>query len=168
MDNRIYRILLSAAAAVHLVLVAFNNLTDYASNLFFVQGVFSMEDIFSYPVNGWRAITTPVLHHAGYVIIILTETAAAVLLITGTVKMISGRRANDAVFTRGNDLTSKGLLVGLLLWFVAFIIVGGEWFLMWQSEKMNALPTAFNLAILYLLLLIFFMRPLSSAEAEHK
>ena len=35
--------------------------------------------------------------------------------------------------------------LGLLLWFVAFISVGGEWFLMWQSKLWNGQEAAFRM-----------------------
>ena len=160
MENRDLRILLAAASALHLVLVALNNLTDYNSNLFFVQGVFSMDDVFSNPVNNWRAVQSPILIHLGYGLIIITETVAAVCLCIGTLKMVVGRRTSEVAFTSGNSWVIRGLVIALLLWFGGFIVIGGEWFLMWQSEKFNALPSAFQLAVLYFLLLMFFSRPL--------
>jgi predicted small integral membrane protein len=38
-----------------------------------------------------------------------------------------------------------GLTLGLLLWLVAFIAVGGEWFLMWQSAEWNGEEAAFRI-----------------------
>lgn len=164
MENRTLRLLLAAGTALHLSLIAFNNLTDYQSNLFFVQGVFAMEDTFSHPVNSWRAVQSPVLMQAGYWLIILTEIAAAVCLWIGLVKMFLSRILSDEQFRDGNSWVVRGLMIALLLWFFGFIIVGGEWFLMWQSEKFNGQPTAFQLAIFYLLLLMYFSRSVHTEE----
>lgn len=166
LENRNLRLLLAAASALHLALVAFNNLTDYGSNLFFVQGVFSMDDVFSNPVNNWRSLQSPVFVHLGYGLIILMESVAAVCLCIGTLKMVVGRRTNEVGFADGNSWVIRGLVIALLLWFGGFIVIGGEWFLMWQSEKFNALPSAFNLTIVYFLLLIFFTRPISEAHRK--
>ena len=40
---------------------------------------------------------------------------------------------------------NAGLTLGLLLWFLAFLTVGGEWFLMWQSSKWNGLGPALRM-----------------------
>jgi predicted small integral membrane protein len=37
------------------------------------------------------------------------------------------------------------LTLGCLLWFVAFLTVGGEWFLMWQSRTWNGEEAAFRM-----------------------
>ena len=46
----------------------------------------------------------------------------------------------------------------MLLWFAAFISVGGEWFLMWQSKIWNGQEEAFRMfavfGIVFLLLVL--------------
>jgi predicted small integral membrane protein len=37
------------------------------------------------------------------------------------------------------------LTTSLLMWLVAFLDVGGEWFLMWQSHKWNGQEEAFRM-----------------------
>jgi len=37
------------------------------------------------------------------------------------------------------------LTLACLLWFVAFLTVGGEWFLMWQSRTWNSQDAAFRM-----------------------
>jgi predicted small integral membrane protein len=37
------------------------------------------------------------------------------------------------------------LTTSLLMWLVAFLDVGGEWFLMWQSQKWNWQEAAFRM-----------------------
>jgi predicted small integral membrane protein len=47
------------------------------------------------------------------------------------------------------------LTLSLLLWVVAFLSVGGEWFLMWQSRTWNGEEAAFRMfAVVGLVLLI--------------
>jgi len=52
-----------------------------------------------------------------------------------------------------------GIAMGILLWFVFFIIIGGEWFLMWQSKNWNGQANAFFLTISFLLFLIYLNQP---------
>jgi predicted small integral membrane protein len=47
------------------------------------------------------------------------------------------------------------LASGLLMWLVAFLAVGGEWFLMWQSTTWNGQAAAFRMfTVLGIVLLI--------------
>ena len=52
---RIAKIVLVAAAALHASLVAFGNITDYGTNLSFVQHVLSMDTIFPHSRIGGRS-----------------------------------------------------------------------------------------------------------------
>jgi len=44
-------------------------------------------------------------------------------------------------------------------WFFGFIVVGGEWFLMWQSDAWNAQDAAFRFYMTILGVLIFVNQP---------
>jgi predicted small integral membrane protein len=48
-----------------------------------------------------------------------------------------------------------GLVLNLLLWLVAFVTVGGEWFLMWQSSQWNGLGTASRMFTIVALVVLF-------------
>ncbi len=76
------------------------------------------------------------------------------LLLGGTARMILQVKAPAETFARAKQLTAYGLALGVALWFVVFIAVGGEWFLMWQSQKWNAQSNAFFLTACFLLFLI--------------
>ena len=70
---RAAKIALVAAIALFASLVAFGNITDYGTNFVFVQHVLSMDTVFPFSTIKYRAITSPALHHAAYVLIIATE-----------------------------------------------------------------------------------------------
>jgi predicted small integral membrane protein len=46
-----------------------------------------------------------------------------------------------------------------LLWLVAFLIVGGEWFLMWQSQVWNGREPAFHMFIVTGIVLLLVAQP---------
>jgi predicted small integral membrane protein len=46
-------------------------------------------------------------------------------------------------------------MMSFLQWFVFFVTLAGEWFLMWQSSTWNAQSTAFSLTMITLGLLLF-------------
>ena len=43
----------------------------------------------------------------------------------------------------------------LLIWFVGFTAIGGEWYAMWQSQVWNGQQAAFRITALILLTVIF-------------
>jgi predicted small integral membrane protein len=154
MPMRLSKILLTATIALWLALVAFGNITDYGSNLVFVQHVLAMDSIFPDAGIHYRAIHAPLLQHAAYVLIIATETLAAVLCGAGVWRMWRARRAPAATFRRAGRLAVAGLTVGVLLWLGGFMAVGGEWFGMWMSTQWNGLASAFRFVVVLLAALI--------------
>ena len=138
-----------------MTLVVFNNISDPDANYKFVRGVFSMEDVFSGEMNKWRAFHSDTWVLLGFIVIVSLETAIAFLLWRGSVGMLRAQRTGAQGYLKAKKYTTLGLGLGILLWFTFFITIGGEWFLMWQSEKWNALPTAFSLTIIFFLFLLF-------------
>ena len=155
MNSRLIKGLFSAAAALYISIVCFNNVFDYNSNFSFVRIVSSMEDTFSKEKNGWRAINSTVLHHALYIFIITWECIVAALLWLGSYRMLKHLKAPAARFKSQKKYTANGLAFGVMLWFTVFIAIGGEWFMMWQSKTWNAQSTGFFLTGTFLLFLIY-------------
>jgi hypothetical protein len=81
------KLLLVMSMALLASLVSFGNLTDYGSNLAFVQHVFLMDTIFPGSAIRYRAITSSVVQNAGYVLIIALETVTAVCCWIGAFTM---------------------------------------------------------------------------------
>ncbi len=152
---RAAKIAMVGAAALFASLAAFGNLTDYGTNLAFVQHVLSMDTIFPDSRIAYRAITAPGLHHAAYWLIIATETATALLCWVGAAMMLLRLRAAAAAFQRAKTCAVAGLTLGFLLWQVGFMSIGGEWFGMWQSHAWNGIPNAFRFAMVLAVALIF-------------
>src|SRR5690606_35271888 len=72
-------------------LVALGNLTDYGSNFEFVRHVLAMDTTFGSPALMWRAITSTLLHHAAYVLIIAWQVITAVLCWWGFARLWRAR-----------------------------------------------------------------------------
>ncbi|MFZ0744922.1 MAG: DUF2165 family protein [Terracidiphilus sp.] len=51
------------------------------------------------------------------------------------------------------------LTLSLLMWLVAFLAVGGEWFLMWQSHIWNGQEEAFRMFLVAGLVLMVLLQP---------
>jgi predicted small integral membrane protein len=152
---RISKTALVAAAALFLLVVVFNNLTDYDSNYQFVRHVLSMDTTFPGNRGLWRALPAPAIHHAFYASIILWELVSGAMLALGAWKLWRARRRPAAAWEQEKSMAIAGLTLSLLQWFVAFITVGGEWFLMWQSPVWNGQNAAFRMFACLGLILIF-------------
>jgi predicted small integral membrane protein len=48
-----------------------------------------------------------------------------------------------------------GFMVGVFIWYFCFQVIGGEWFVMWQSKEWNDLEIAERLANFLMMALIF-------------
>ena len=74
---RILQALFTAYIGLFAASVVLNNITDYGTNHNFVRHVMSMDTIFPDCRLTNRRITSPLLHHAAYVFIIVLEAAVA-------------------------------------------------------------------------------------------
>ena len=164
MYTRSSKAFLTWAVAFFASLVVFNNLTDYGSNYAFVSHVLRMDTTFPDNRAMWRAIDSPFLHHAFYWLIILAETAVAALCWVGGFRLF--RSIRDATrFNQVKRIAIAGLTLGIVLWFTGFITVGGEWFLMWQSEVWNGQEAAFRLVVILGIVLVYLVQPDGQTDA---
>jgi predicted small integral membrane protein len=152
---RAAKLSLLTGVALFDTLVVFNNLTDFDSNYQFVRHVLMMDTTFPGNHGMWRALQSPAFHLTFYLSIIGWEIATTFLLWWGVVRLLQALRLPSTEFVAAKQLPVVALTLSLLMWLVAFIAVGGEWFLMWQSHIWNGQDAAFrNFAIAGLVLLI--------------
>jgi len=152
---RICKAALVAAVSLFFFIVAMDNLTDYGSNFQFVQHVLSMDDTFPGNAEMWRALHYTPIYHVFYCTIILTESTCAVACGYGAYRLFQARAASATVFYEAKIVATVGITLSLLLWLVAFLIVGGEWFYMWQSQHWNGQSSAFRMFGIDALVLVF-------------
>jgi predicted small integral membrane protein len=151
--------LMVAALALYPLLVAFGNITDYGSNYVFVQHVLSMDTTFPGNKLMYRAITSPALQHLGYALIIAGEAATGLVLAYGAMRLWRSRGGTVVEFAAAKLWVALGGFLGFLVWFVGFLVVGGEWFAMWQSPTWNGQEAAFRFVASILLVVLFVMQP---------
>ena len=142
---RAAKIALVFGVSIFSTFVVFNNVTDYDSNHQFVRHTLMMDTTFPRNHGMWRAIDSPALHTAFYVSIIAWEALTMVLCWWGGFRLLKARRGTAAEFERTKSVAVAGLTLSLLMWLVAFLAVGGEWFLMWQSANWNGQAAAFRM-----------------------
>ncbi|HMD60657.1 MAG TPA: DUF2165 domain-containing protein, partial [Opitutaceae bacterium] len=138
-----------------LLVVVFNNTTDPNSNYQFVRHVLGMDTTFPGNASMYRAINAPILHKAFYAMIIGWEALCCAVIGAGALRLWRARGAPAAEWRKAKDLASIGLTAGLVQWYLMFVTVGGEWFLMWQSKTWNGQEAAFRMFALMGLSLLF-------------
>jgi predicted small integral membrane protein len=155
MTIRLVKVSMVASCALFALLVAYNNLVDYGSNYAFVRHALSMDTTFPGNALKGRAITSPALWTLAYWLIIATEAVTGLLLAFGAVQLSLSLREPAARFNAAKSSVVLGFGLGFLLWFTGFMVIGGEWFAMWQSKDWNGVPSAFRFDVVLLLVLIF-------------
>ena len=157
MITRLSKLVMVLAFALYASLVAFGNLTDYNSNFTLVAHVLMMDTTFPGNQGLWRAVHSPLVHHAVYGFIIGTEIVIAALCWLGGFRLCKNIK-DPAAFNQAKGLAILGLTLGFLLWFTGFMTIGGEWFLMWQSEVANGQQAAFRLVMIIVATLIYLVQ----------
>lgn len=138
--------LLVGTVALYMALVVFGNITDFGTNQRFVRHVFAMDTTFKDEDLMWRAIESKAVQDTAYVLVIIGETVAALVLLAATCFWATALRSR--VFHTARRYSTLGLLMVLLLFGAGFIAVGGEWFVMWQSGDWNGLDAALRVFVL--------------------
>jgi len=141
---RIIKILLVAGMALMLTLASFGNITMSDGGYGAVQGALGMQTTYLHPHGMWRAIENPVLIWMAFGTIVFCEISAAILCWIGAFKMWQGR-ASQEQFQAAKARACLGLGVAACLYFIGFLVIAQEYFLMWQSTKLNVLPDAFRI-----------------------
>ena len=133
------------------LIIAFSNLTDYSTNFEFVKHVLSMDSIFENSTVKYRSITNNTIHHLSYLFIIMLEITMAYFFITSAVQMYLQIKNSKEQFNLAKKNAYIGVSLGILLWFIGFTVIGGEWFSMWQSNDWNGLAPADRIVSFFML-----------------
>ena len=159
MITRAAKLVLVAGIAFFYTLVVFNNLTDFNSNYQFVRHVLMMDSTFPGNYGMWRALPSPAFHLVFYISIIAWEAATMILLWWSAAHLLRTVRGPVAGFNLAKRLAVMALTLSMLMWLVAFLTVGAEWFLMWQSHTWNGQEPAFRMFAVVGFVLLIVMQP---------
>ncbi|HEX9200084.1 MAG TPA: DUF2165 domain-containing protein [Acidobacteriaceae bacterium] len=164
MITRAAKLMLVAGIAIFYALVVFNNLTDFDSNYQFVRHVLAMDTTFPGNHGMWRALPSHRWQLAFYLSIIAWEIANTILLWWGVGRMLRAIRLPSSAFNAAKGVPVLALTLSMSMWLVAFLSVGAEWFLMWQSRIWNGQEAAFRMFTVVGLVLLILLQP--DAEAQ--
>jgi predicted small integral membrane protein len=164
MTLRAAKLSLVVAVALFYTFVVFNNLTDYNTNYQFVRHVLMMDSTSPGNHGMWRALNLPAWHTAFYVSIIAWESTVMLICWWGAARLARAFSAPAATFHQAKSVAVAALNLALLMWMVAFLGVGGEWFLMWQSKTWNGQDAAFRMFTVIGIVLLLLARPDSDEQ----
>ena len=156
---RLSKALLVLGVALYYSFVVLNNLTDYDSNYQFVRQVLMMDSTFPGNHGMWRALNSPLWHTLFYLAIILWEILTMGLCWWGGIRLLRASAGRAAPMAGAATIAVAGLTSGLLMWLVAFLAVGSEWFLMWQSKSANGQEVAFHMFTVLGVVLLLVVQP---------
>ena len=154
---RTAKIVLVGAVGIFGLLTGIDNILDTSTNFEVVRHVMSMDALPAGNRFAGRAITSEALHHLVYWIIVVTELFYGSLCIFGALRLVGAQGAIS--FNSAKAPAVAGLAIGFALYFFGFLVVGGEWFQMWQAGQWNMQEPAFRFIGSIGLVLVFLCLP---------
>ena len=154
-DRTDFKIIASGALAILTALITYANIHDPGANLKFVQHILSMDTVAADSGMADHALSVPLAWRIAFWSIVAGEGLTAFLFAVGTVELWRARRSKARIFHEAKRFVYIGAAGGLLIWFVGFTGIGGEWYAMWQSQVWNGQQAAFRITALILLTVIF-------------
>jgi predicted small integral membrane protein len=142
------------AIGILALLIVLGNTTDYYANYHFVEHVMKMDTIFPGGNLQYRSINSTFLYHTGYIFIIAMEAVMAFCCLKGSWLLFKHLKSDAITFHESKNWAVAGLIIGIVIWFFGFEVIGGEWFAMWQSTTWNGLGSADRIVAFIVLALI--------------
>lgn len=143
--------------ALYYLVVGFDNITNptnpNASNWPFVQGVLSGEGVPADSGFEWRFIDATWFQALAYIGVMVTETVTGILLLIGGIAGLRGSRTCPR-WGNAQKWTYAGGILGLAVFFLGFMVIGGNWFIMYLNSKWNGLEPAFQNSTMTVLMLV--------------
>jgi len=82
------------------------------------------------------------------------EMLMAVCCLKGSRMLFKNVKSAGIIFNASKKWAVAGIIIGIIIWFLGFEVIGGEWFGMWQSTTWNGLASAERIVGFLLLVLI--------------
>ncbi len=146
---RLLKVFVLLSAGLFGFFVFLGNLMDYNSNYQFVLHVLSMDTTFEGNSLMWRAIESSTFHTIAYWGLIIAEAIFSLLAFMGAFNMLKKLKAPARQFNNAKAFGYYAFMLGFAIWFLGFVVIGSEWFAMWQSQSWNGKDTAMGIVTLW-------------------
>ena len=151
---RIAKTICVAAIALMSLLIVLGNMTDYFTNYQITMHVMKMDTTFPESHIHYRSVGSTFLYHAGYILIIAMESIMAFCCVKGSWQLFRNLKSTAVSFHASKNWAVAGITVGIMIWFLGFEVIAGEWFAMWQSPTWNGLNSAERIVSFLVLVLL--------------
>jgi predicted small integral membrane protein len=151
---RLAKTIAVGAIGLMALFIVIGNTTDYFTNYLFVEHVLKMDTIFPHSSLLYRSINSAFIFHADYILLIIMEALMAFCCLSGSWLLFKNIKSNAITFHAAKNWAVAGITVGIVIWFLGFEVIGGEWFAMWQSSTWNGLGAAERILSFLVLVLI--------------
>lgn len=138
------------------VLVVFSNLTDYPSNYEFVGHILSMDTTQGNGSLMYRAITSEMMHHRFYWMIMTLESIFTACCLLGTYQLYRKINAPRKEFHEAKKYAIAGFMIAIFIYYFILQVIGNEWFDMDTSPQWNAMGWARGI-VEFLMPALFFL-----------
>lgn len=151
---RIAKVISAGAIGIMSLFVFIGNTTDYCTNYMFVEHVLKMDTISPNSALQYRSINSVPIYHTAYIIIITLEACMAFCCLKGVFLLLKNLKSSTEIFHASKNWVIAAIIIGIIIWFLGFEVIGGEWFAMWQSHSWNGLNSAERIVTFLALALI--------------
>jgi len=144
---RVFTSIFVLMVASYYLVVAFDNITNptnpNASNWPFVKGVLSGDGVPADSGFEWRFIDATWFQVISYIGIMTMELLAGIVLLIAGIRGLRSAHSSQR-WSSAQKWTFVGGILGLTVFMFGFIVVGGNWFIMYLNSKWNGLTPAFE------------------------
>lgn len=142
--------------AVYYTMIVFNNLLAPNVNYEYIKNVANSQ-LLAIPGLNWRIIQNPIILHLFFYIIIACEILMSILFWSAFVHMIKHFKKDWKTVKRIIKYNLLSISIGIFVFFFAFIVIGGEFFLSFGNPIYNSISAGLKeITILLAYLFSFF------------
>jgi len=102
-----------------------------------ITPLLSMQTVQPEFIHSWRAIHSPELQVLAYYFLASLEGVIGLLAIIGVIGMIKNFRNDNEHFMHAQAWARAACIFGILIWGLGFFVIGGDFFLSWQSSTLG-------------------------------
>ncbi len=132
--NRLIKVALVVSASVLCLFYALQNVVNLNAGHAFIAYIVSMQDHIAYPNHFGPAVESSAVVWAMYVIIIVLEVTAGIILAKGAFDLWKARNSSADEFNVSKSWALAGTGLAAFIWFGIFSAIGGAYFQMWQTD----------------------------------
>lgn len=135
---RLIKLVLVAFISLQALFYGLQNLVNLSEAHQFVAYVLGNQEHVAYPSSFGPSISNTFLIWIALIIILIGEFSAGLCAAKGAFDMWVNRKAESNQFVAAQKFAVLGCGLTMVVWFGLFMVIGGAFFQMWQTELGNA------------------------------